>query len=50
MTLRDYAFTPSGDEKRRLLLLLELARDHARLAQGGAGPRVQDALTELEHP
>ena len=44
----DELLTLSGDYESRIAQLLRLARDQARLAQRGAGPHVQDALTELE--
>jgi hypothetical protein len=42
--------TPSGtyEKKSRVAQLLRAARHQARLAQAGARPRMQDALTELE--
>jgi hypothetical protein len=41
-------FTLSGDNERRLVQLLELARHQARVAQTAAAPRMQDALTDIE--
>ena len=41
-------FTLSGDNISRITQLLRLAQCHARLAQVMVGPRLQDALTELE--
>ena len=40
--------TLTGTYESRLTQLLRAARHQARLAQAGAGPRMQDALTELE--
>jgi hypothetical protein len=40
--------TLTGDYESRIAQLLQLARQQARLAQRGAGPRLEDALTELE--
>ena len=42
-------FTLSGDDESRLVQLLELARHQSRLAQTAAAPRMQDALTDIEH-
>jgi len=41
-------FTLSGDNVSRISQLLHLAQRHARLEQVMVGPRLQDALTELE--
>ena len=41
-------FTLSGDNMSRVTQLLRLAQRHARLDQATAGPRLQDALTDLE--
>ena len=41
-------FTLAGDNVSRIVQLLHLAQRHARLDQVMAGPRLQDALTELE--
>ena len=41
-------FTLSGDDESRLAQLLELARQQARVSQGAAAPRMQDALVGLE--
>ena len=35
--------------ENRIAQLLRAARHQARLAQAGAGPRMWDALTELDH-
>ena len=40
--------TLTGTYESRLTQLLRAARHQARLAQAGARPRMQDALTELE--
>jgi|tagenome__1003787_1003787.scaffolds.fasta_scaffold19209008_1 hypothetical protein len=40
--------TLSGTYESRVAQLLRAARHQARLAQAGARPRMQDALTELE--
>jgi hypothetical protein len=40
--------TLTGTYESRLAQLLRAARHQARLAQAGARPRMQDALTELE--
>ena len=40
--------TLTGTYERRVAQLLRSARHQARLAQAGAKPRMQDALTELE--
>jgi hypothetical protein len=40
--------TLTGTYESRLALLLRAARHQARVAQAGAQPRMQDALTELE--
>jgi hypothetical protein len=41
-------FTLSGDYEQRLRQVLEIARHLARVAQGPAYRRMQDALAELE--
>src|SRR5215469_7291266 len=41
-------FTLSGDYADRVAQLLRITQQHARIAQGGATPRVQEALTEIE--
>jgi hypothetical protein len=41
-------FTLSGDNVSRIVQRLHLAQHHARLDQVMVGPRLQDALTELE--
>jgi hypothetical protein len=41
-------FTLSGDNVSRITQLLRLAQRHARIDQVMVGPRLQDALTELE--
>jgi len=41
-------FRLSGDNVSRITQLLRLAQRHARLDQAIVGPRVQDALTDLE--
>jgi hypothetical protein len=41
-------FTLFGDNIRRITQLLRLAQCHARLDQVMVGPRLQDALTDLE--
>jgi hypothetical protein len=41
-------FTLTGDYENRVAELLRIARHQARLAQGTAAPRMQDALIELE--
>ena len=41
-------FTLSGDNVNRITQLLRLAQRHARLDQVMVGPRLQDALTDLE--
>ena len=46
-SVRD-TFTLSGDDENRLVQLLELARQQARVAQTAAAPRMQDALTDIE--
>ena len=38
----------SGDYESRVAQLLSIARHQARVAQGVAAPRMQDALVELE--
>jgi len=42
------AFRLSGDNVSRITQLLRLAQRHARLDQAIVGPRLQDALTDLE--
>jgi hypothetical protein len=41
-------FTLSGAYEQRLVQVLEIARQLARVAQGPAYPHMQDALAELE--
>ena len=41
-------FTLSGDNVNRITQLLRLAQRHARLDQVMVGPRLQNALTDLE--
>ena len=41
-------FTLSGDYEHRVLEVLKVAQHQVRLAQGGAAPRMQDALVGLE--
>ena len=41
-------FTLVGDNKSRITQLLRLAQRHAQIDQAIVGPRLQDALTELE--
>jgi hypothetical protein len=41
-------FTLSGDYEHRVLEALKVAQHQVRLAQGGAAPRMQDALVGLE--
>jgi hypothetical protein len=41
-------FTLTGDYENRVAELLRIARHQARLAQGMAAPRMQDALIDLE--
>jgi hypothetical protein len=41
-------FALSGDNVSRITQLLRLAQRHARLDQAIVGPRLQDALTDLE--
>jgi hypothetical protein len=41
-------FTLYGDNISRITQLLHLAQRHARLDQAIVGPRLQDALTDLE--
>jgi hypothetical protein len=41
-------FRLSGDNVSRITQLLRLAQRHARLDQVMVGPRLQDALTDLE--
>lgn len=38
----------SGDYHARVAQLLRITQQHARVARGGATPRVQEALTEVE--
>lgn len=38
----------TGSYESRIAQLLRAARHQTRLAQAGAGPRMQDALSELE--
>ena len=40
--------TLTGDLESRIAQLLRTTQQQARLAQAAAGPRVQDALAELE--
>jgi hypothetical protein len=47
-TQTDDTFTLSGDYEHRVLEVLKVAKRQARLAQGGAAPRMQDALVGLE--
>jgi hypothetical protein len=47
-TLPDDTFTLSGDYEHRVLEVLKVAKHQVRLAQGGAAPRMQDALVGLE--
>jgi hypothetical protein len=42
-------FTLSGDYEHRVLEVLKVAKHQARLAQGDAAPRMQDALVGLEN-
>lgn len=39
----------SGTSEGHLAQLLQAARNQARLTQGAAGPRVREALTELDY-
>ena len=51
MALRDPVpdtFTLTGDPENRVLEALRVAQHQVRLAQGGAAPRMQDALAALE--
>ena len=51
MALRDPVpdtFTLTGDPENRVLETLRVAQHQVRLAQGGAAPRMQDALAALE--
>jgi hypothetical protein len=51
MALRESApdtFTLTGDPENRVLETLRVAQHQVRLAQGGAAPRMQDALAALE--
>jgi hypothetical protein len=41
-------FTLSGDDEHRVLEVLKVAKHQVRVAQGGAAPRMQDALVGLE--
>ena len=41
-------FTLNGDYENRVLEALKVAQHQVRLAQGGAAPRMQDALVGLE--
>jgi hypothetical protein len=41
-------FTLTGDYENRVLEALKVAQHQVRLAQGGAAPRMQDALVALE--
>jgi len=41
-------FTLSGDYEHRVLEVLRVAKHQVRLAQGGAAPRMYDALVGLE--
>ena len=41
-------FTLSGDNVNRITQLLRLAQRHAQLDQVMVGPRLQDALSDLE--
>ena len=41
-------FTLTGDYENRVLEALKVAQHQVRLAQGGAAPRMQDALVGLE--
>jgi hypothetical protein len=41
-------FTLTGDCENRVLEALKIAQHQVRLAQGGAAPRMQDALVGLE--
>ena len=45
----DDTFTLSGDYEHRVLEVLKVAKPQVRLAQGGAAPRMQDALVGLGH-
>jgi hypothetical protein len=47
-TLPDDTFTLSGDYEHRVLEVLKVVKHQVRLAQGGAAPRMQDALVGLE--
>jgi hypothetical protein len=42
-------FTLSGDDEHRVLEVLKVAKHQVRVAQGGAAPRMQDALVGLEN-
>jgi len=41
-------FTLSGDHDTPVAQLLRITQQYARVAQAGATPRVQEALTEIE--
>lgn len=41
-------FTLVGDNRSRITQLLRLAQRHAQIGQAIVGPRLQDALTDLE--
>jgi len=41
-------FTLTGDQDQRVLEVLKVAQHQVRLAQGGAAPRMLDALVGLE--
>jgi len=41
-------FTLSGDPECRVAQLLRLAQHQARVAQASTGPRMQDALADLD--
>ncbi len=48
LMVQEATLTLAGTYERRVAQLLRAARHQARLAQAGAKPRMQDALTELE--
>jgi hypothetical protein len=51
MALRGHVpdtFSLTGDPENRVLETLRVAQHQVRLAQGGAAPRMQDALAALE--
>src|SRR3954468_11398632 len=48
LMVQQETITLTGTYESRLAQLLRAARHQARLAQAGARPRMQDALTELE--